>query len=715
MQRTDDFGVVADSIKYLTATFDLTGSDFKGNLLAIFTPLYDKGDSYEVVLDENNTCLVPHEIIKSRGFSVCLTSFYDGITIPTNKVNVAVIESGYKEGKTPADPTPSVYEQIVEMVEEKQDKLIAGDNITIEDNVISSTGGSEIDHIQVNGTEQPIVDKTVDIPVPTKTSELNNDSGYITDDSIPIKSVTLAGEELVPDMDKNINIPVDSEVLGESDNPVASSAVANTVNNLASVFGQETQRIEAIAKGRATGYVFDTKADMDLALEDTEFVSKLVLGDNLYIRATDTPDYWWDGENAQQLETQKVDLSEYVKNTDYATYAKAGVVTVSLGTYGLNMDKGNIRVQPATTVDIKQSSNTSRPINPLRQHESTFYGLAKASGDTTQSESSNPVGQYTDDAKEKIKEMFGISDELKLKQDILTAGENITIDENNVISATNNYDNLSNRPITRLDATEIDINSLVTGLYKTKLPARLKYFDLGLNVATNALMSVKTLSGSVNQAIIYTENDIIRFSYDTKNQVAVRQYVFLEIDGKQDKLLNGYNDLPQDSLPQINGNALVGNKTGKELGLASTSDIIKDYNSLTNIPIVNLEVGTITNPLDIFSLSTGLYKVSKQGYIGIFNSDGTLRNRMLVYVGTEIAIFRPTATQAQAATIQTHNAYYVVTPDSQTFDEHKLEDVSNKVDAITDENKDSTDSYTSVKAVTDYVKSAIYNVLGGAS
>lgn len=69
----------------------------------------------------------------------------------------------------------------------------------------------------------------------------------------------------------------------------------------------------SIAKGRATGYVFDTKEDMDAWLENHENVSNLVLGDNLYIRAVDTPDYWWDGSSAQMLETQKVDLTGYVK------------------------------------------------------------------------------------------------------------------------------------------------------------------------------------------------------------------------------------------------------------------------------------------------------------------------------------------------------------------------------------------------------------------
>lgn len=43
---------------------------------------------------------------------------------------------------------------------------------------------SKIDKIEVNGVEQPIVDKTVDIAVPTKTSDLSNDSGYITNEAL---------------------------------------------------------------------------------------------------------------------------------------------------------------------------------------------------------------------------------------------------------------------------------------------------------------------------------------------------------------------------------------------------------------------------------------------------------------------------------------------------------------------------------------------------
>ena len=66
----------------------------------------------------------------------------------------------------------------------------------------------------------------------------------------------------------------------------------------------------------------------------------------------------------------------------------------------------NIAIVRATNNEIKAGSGLSKPIVPYNQHQSTFYGLAKAAGDTTQSASSNAVGAYTEDAKSKIHDML---------------------------------------------------------------------------------------------------------------------------------------------------------------------------------------------------------------------------------------------------------------------------------------------------------------------
>ena len=79
---------------------------------------------------------------------------------------------------------------------------------------------------------------------------------------------------------------------------------------------------------------------------------------------------------------------------------------VSIG-QGLTITTGGMLFTDyATENSIKGGAGYYQPITPVNQHESTFYGLAKAAGDTTQSASSNAVGNYTDEAKSAISEML---------------------------------------------------------------------------------------------------------------------------------------------------------------------------------------------------------------------------------------------------------------------------------------------------------------------
>lgn len=109
-----------------------------------------------------------------------------------------------------------------------------------------------------------------------------------------------------------------------------------------------------------------------------------------------------------------IDLTNYVTNTNYATYNTAGVVKVDsdwgIGIYDPAWSDGTygnfLYLSPASSVQIKAGSTSYKAIVPNTQHESIFYGLAKASGDTTQSSSSNAVGTYTESAKSSISEML---------------------------------------------------------------------------------------------------------------------------------------------------------------------------------------------------------------------------------------------------------------------------------------------------------------------
>ena len=123
------------------------------------------------------------------------------------------------------------------------------------------------------------------------------------------------------------------------------------------------------------------------------------------------------------------DWVKEIKSTDYATAGtggqsgQPGIVKIGDGTVGIGLaSNGELRTISASAGLIKAGTSDNRQISPMRQHESTFYGLAKAAGDTTQSVSDNTVGVYTDDAKSAIQNMLGISDGYVTKESIDNAG-----------------------------------------------------------------------------------------------------------------------------------------------------------------------------------------------------------------------------------------------------------------------------------------------------
>lgn len=66
---------------------------------------------------------------------------------------------------------------------------------------------------------------------------------------------------------------------------------------------------KSIAQGRAQAKVFDTVEDMNAWLAVPANTATLNVGDPIYIRAANSPDYWWDGTQALEMETD-VDLTD---------------------------------------------------------------------------------------------------------------------------------------------------------------------------------------------------------------------------------------------------------------------------------------------------------------------------------------------------------------------------------------------------------------------
>jgi hypothetical protein len=109
--------VVADSRNYLKAQFMFQTNDWKkGDLLyALFT---HNGRTYKKFLgiEEGvkwNECYIAPEVIKEGKFSV---SVFNNDLITTNTVDIPVQKSGYTENIENQKTTPSVVEQMNEMM-----------------------------------------------------------------------------------------------------------------------------------------------------------------------------------------------------------------------------------------------------------------------------------------------------------------------------------------------------------------------------------------------------------------------------------------------------------------------------------------------------------------------------------------------------------------------------------------------------------------------
>lgn len=100
-------------------------------------------------------------------------------------------------------------------------------------------------------------------------------------------------------------------------------------------------------------------------------------------------------------------VSDGVANVPVADDSTIGVAKFG-ASYGVGIGSGGqAYISQATSAQVKTGTAGFRPIAPEHQHEATFYGLAKAAGDTTQALSNNTVGTYTNEAKTAISGMLG--------------------------------------------------------------------------------------------------------------------------------------------------------------------------------------------------------------------------------------------------------------------------------------------------------------------
>ena len=143
ISRSDKNMVVAGSKNYVRARFILRTDDWARPITAIF-------GGYTQLLDDNNECTVPWEVLQQPG-KVEVSAFCGDL----HTANIAVVpveKTGYKSGETPKDPTPDVYQQFLQAV---KDDAAAAENAskTAQEQAQAAAGSAAASAESASGAE----------------------------------------------------------------------------------------------------------------------------------------------------------------------------------------------------------------------------------------------------------------------------------------------------------------------------------------------------------------------------------------------------------------------------------------------------------------------------------------------------------------------------------------------------------------------------------
>ena len=204
------------------------------------------------------------------------------------------------------------------------------------------------------------------------------------------------------------------------------------------------------------------------------------------------------GGSWERFGSTRIDLSVYVQKTDIATASTPGLVKPE-PSYGTRMGdapfQNTLIVAKADDVEVKTGSGNFKPIVPSNEHAAAFYGLAKAAGDTTQSLSDNPVGSYTNDAKNAIKEMLGVEEGGSVSAPVTDV-------EVNGVSVLNNGVAEVSIPVTDVEVN--GVSALNNGVAEVSVPVTDVEVN-GVSVLSNGVAEIP-IADDTNAGVVKVDN-----------------------------------------------------------------------------------------------------------------------------------------------------------------------------------------------------------------
>lgn len=201
--------------------------------------------------------------------------------------------------------------------------------------VYVNTNGGKIDKIKVNGTEQTITNKAVDITVPTKTSDLTNDSNFAVDASYvhTDNNYTTAEKNKLSGVASGAQVnKIESIKVNGTAQTITSKAVDITVptnnNQLTNGAGYQTaSEVQTAINSAISGITgIDFQVVASLPATGTKGVIYLIsnsgTGTNIY------DEYIWVTNRFEKIGTTEIDLSNYYNTTNLLALTNQEIDTI---------------------------------------------------------------------------------------------------------------------------------------------------------------------------------------------------------------------------------------------------------------------------------------------------------------------------------------------------------------------------------------------------
>lgn len=273
-----------------------------------------------------NTYVQKTSIIPTAGVTGTAIATIDGKTIYAPNISVPVASVNGATGNVVLDADDISY-SATQSIKDKIDDIVTAGG---EPNVIET--------VKVNGTALTPTNKEVNVIVPTKVSDLTNDSNFIS--GVTVNSAT-TGTTIATVDGKNITVDSGMAIVASSvtDGSVTTSLTVKTLSNSSyrvpaystsiTKDGQVTTKkyvddTIASAIGGITGVEFNTSYTTYASLPTTGESGVIYLIPNGGSTPNIYDEYIYASGSYEKIGTTETDLSGYAKTSDLATVATSG-------------------------------------------------------------------------------------------------------------------------------------------------------------------------------------------------------------------------------------------------------------------------------------------------------------------------------------------------------------------------------------------------------